>query len=198
MTDADAKKHTTAFGWCGLLAVLAFVAMWIACVLLDSSWTWGQNAISDFGISDTDAASYFKYGMIIAGALLAVFGVGEAFNKKQTGYIVSGIMLVLTGICLALVGTFTLNYYNGDLHHMFAYMTCIFMLAAVIAAAAQYWACGRIVVGGISIVIFCAAMAAVIAFPFEKFEVTVIVLALIWLIMHASMTVAYGDRRKLE
>ena len=94
--NADAKKHAAAFGWFGVLAVAVFSIIWLACYSVDTSWVWGKNSISDFGISDTDAASFFKYGCAIVGVLLAIFGIGEVVNKKKFGYVFSGIMTSTT------------------------------------------------------------------------------------------------------
>ena len=190
MASADAKKHTAAFGWFGLLAVAAFVVMWLACIGADTSWVWGSDPISDFGVSDTDAATFFKYGMVLTGALAAVFGVGETFNKSQFGYILSGIMLILCGICMAFVGVFTSS--TGDLHLMFAYMAGIF------AAAAQYWSCGKYVPAGITIVLFCIAAASAFAYDFAHFEVIAITMILVWLAMNAAMTIASSLGNKQE
>jgi len=194
--NADAKKHTAAFGWFGIFAVAVFACIWLACTVMDTSWVWGTSTISDFGISKTDAASYFKYGCVLTGALLAVFGVGEACNKSKFGFVLAGVMFVLAGICLALLGVFTLDHGNGNVHHAFAYLFMIFMLAAIIAASANYWYDGHEIIGGISIALFCVAAAAAFAYPFAHFEVIAAVIGLTWTTMHSALTVASGIKGK--
>ena len=190
--NADAKKHAAAFGWFGVLAVAVFSIIWLACYSVDTSWVWGKNSISDFGISDTDAASFFKYGCAIVGVLLAIFGIGEVVNKKKFGYVFSGIMVVLTGICVIIVGFADLNYKGGDIHHFFAILAAIFAAASAIAWSAQSWKCGREVVAGIPIVLSCVVLACLFAYPFEKFEVIAMVMALIWYGLYSAGTIGYN------
>lgn len=192
--NADAKKHPAAFGWFGVLAVAVFSIVWLACYSADTSWVWGENSISDFGISDTDAASFFKYGCAIAGILLATFGIGEIVNKKQTGYVFSGVMTVLTGICLVIVGFVTLDYKGGDLHDFFAILAAVFAAATVVSWAAQTWKCGHEILAGVSIILFCTVLACMFAYHFEKFEVIALVLALIWYGLYSASTIAYNTK----
>ncbi len=189
--NADAKKHPAAFGWFGVLAVAVFSIVWLACYSADASWVWGENSISDFGISDTDAASFFKYGCAIAGVLLATFGIGEIVNSKQTGYVFSGVMTVLTGICLLVVGFVTLDY-NENLHDFFAILAAVFAAVTVISWAAQSWKCGREIPAGVSVILFCAVLACMFAYNLEKFEVIALVLALIWYGLYSASTIAYN------
>ena len=142
--NADAKKHAAAFGWFGICAGVAFCFMWLACYGADSSWEWGTNALSDFGVSDTDAATYFEWGCVISAILLAFFGVGEALNdKRKSGYLAEGILLALAGICLIFVGFYDSDYEGGDIHEFFAVLAATLFAFAAASWAAQTWYDGK-------------------------------------------------------
>lgn len=190
--NADAKMHAIAFGWFGVLAVVAFAITWLACYSVDTAWTWGKDSISDFGLSETDAASFFKYGCAVSGILLAVFGVGEVINRKQFGYIFSGIMTVLAGICLVFVGFIDLGYNGGNIHHFFAILTAVFIAASAISWAIQSWKCGYEIEAGIPVVLFCIVAACMFAYQFEKYEAIAAIMALIWFALYAGSTIAHN------
>lgn len=193
--NADAKKHAAAFGWFGILAVAAFCIIWLACYSIDTAWVWGENSISDFGTSDTDAASYFKYGLVVAGILLAIFGIGETVNRKTFGYVLSGIVTVIAGLCVVMVGLFTLDYEGGDLHHFFATIMAILMAASALAFAGQSFYCNKILRGGIVVVLFTVVIGTAFAFEFEEFEVWAAVCAIIFYGMYSVLTVAENIER---
>jgi len=188
--NADANKQTAAFGWIGIVAVAAFIAMWIACYAVDGAWEWGVNDLSDFGVSDTGAASIFNYGCIIVGIVLAIYGIGKVCNYDTYGHKYSGLMIAFSGICFSMVGVFSTIYGNGDYHHFFASLTGLFLAAAIVASSAQEWKDGKQIIAGIAIVIACIVTACMVMYPFAEFEVWALVLAAAWLAIDAGYSIA--------
>lgn len=180
--EADSTKHAAAFGWVGLLAVVAFAVTWLACFSVDPSWVWGTDSISRFGVSDTDAADYFRYGCIATGALLAVFGTGLVYSMSgRAGMVIAGVLFLIAGVCIILCGNYTLDYEGGDIHRFFAAMAGMLVLGASIAAAAYIWKSGHIGLGGIAVSLFMITFAAALAFGFEEFEAYAAVCGMIWI-----------------
>lgn len=191
--NTEAKTHFTAIGWVGVIAVVAFCVMWLACLSADSSWSWGNNSLSDFGVSRTDAADYFNYGLVIAGALLALYGIGRLqTNQKKLGFSVGGALLTLTGFAVVLIGMLTKDVDSGNFHDFFGILTIIFLSCAIIAITVQEYYDGRILPVGISLVIIFAVIGFAILFEFEEFEVWAIVAAMIWVLMDAALMIAAG------
>ena len=195
--NADAKKHAAAFGWFGICAGVAFCFMWLACYGADSSWEWGTNALSDFGVSDTDAATYFEWGCVISAILLAFFGVGEALNdKRKSGYLAAGILLALAGICLIFVGFYDSDYEGGDIHEFFAVLAATLFAFAAASWAAQTWYDGKVIVAGAAVVLFCVSLFSAFGFAEEEWEVISIVAGLVWLFIAASYTIGVNVQPK--
>lgn len=188
--NTSVKNSSAAFGWVGIVAAVAFIVMWIACYQADSSWTWGVDALSNFGVSGTDAADYFNYGCVISGILLAIYGVGKAQSSNVKGYTVAGIMLALTGICVMAVGVFTNDVHNGDYHDFFAILASVFMFAGIIATAIQQYYDGLVIPVGIAMIFCLAIIMCTLVFNPEKYEVYSIVIALFWIIMDGALMVA--------
>ena len=183
--NTDYRTHSAAIGWVGIIAVTAFVAMWLACYQADSSWTWGYNSISDFGISySTAAANYFNYGMLTVGALLAVYGIGRLQYNK----------LAMAGFTLLLIGLFTKDIHSADYHNFFAVLTAMFLALALISITAQEYLDGMIFPLAVAIFVVVAIGSFALLFNFAKFEVYAAVAGLIWVAMDAAIMVATGIR----
>jgi hypothetical membrane protein len=187
------KTPSSAFGWVGIIAVAAFCIMWLACYAADGTWVWGYNSITDFGISNTAAADYFSYGLVIAGAFLALYGVGrlQTCNGKP-GYAAGGCLLALTGIAIIVIGLLTKDVHSADYHNFFAILAGVFLSASVLAIAIQQYYCGKVLPVGVALVIVLAVIVFAYEFNFAKFEVYAIVAALIWVAMDAALMVKSG------
>lgn len=191
--NTEVQTHSTATGWIGIIAVAAFCIMGLACYQADSSWTWCVDTLSEFGVSPTAAANYFACGLVISGALLAVFGIGKVqCSQGKLGYNVSGALLAISGFALILVGLLTKDVANGDYHTFFAWMVAILFLAAVIVTVFQEFFDGNVLSVGISIVLLAAIASFAAMFSFEKFEAYAIALALIWVALNSVMMIISG------
>ncbi len=189
--NANVNNHSAAFGWVGVFAATVFVAVWLMCIMADSSWTWGNNTISDFGISATAAADYFNYGIVIVGMLLAVYGVGKA-QGSATGATVSGYLIALGGISIALMGMTTVDVHNGDYHKLVAFVGAFLLIVGLLVSAAQNYFDGKVLAVGIAILVFIAMFFCAIQYGYVKGEVYCLVLAIIWGIADAAFMIVDG------
>jgi hypothetical membrane protein len=181
----NVKTHNVAFAWAGILAAAAFSIVWLAASSLDPSWVFGQDVLSDFGISGTDAELYFNYGCAVTGVLIAIFGIGIIVNHINAGHIVGGTLLIIGGILVLLVGLVPLDSLGGDIHTRLGYLFGIVAFAAAASTAAGNWASGQRVFGGLTLVLLIASTAMYLSYEFAEFESYVTIIALIWLVLES-------------
>lgn len=187
------KNHSVAFAWFGIIAAFAFAVVWIGAAAIESSWTFGDAAISDLGTGDSDASLFFNVGCIITGALVAIFGIREMINDNDA-YVIGGILFIIAGVLLALVGVIPSDYGNGDLHNFIATTMGIVALGAVIAISAGNWYAHREYFAGISIVIIGLLIATYFAESFESFEAWAVILALVWITIESGRMIAFNKK----
>jgi Predicted membrane protein len=177
------KDHYVSFAWLGILGIVTFVISWICAIAMDPSWTFAENTLSEFGISDTDARYFFNYGCcIISGALIALFGFGNIICAKNSGYQAGGVLLMIAGAMLALVGLVTMDVGNGNLHNYVAGTMALFLLLSMIALAAANWIADRKMLSGISIVFVCVLVAMMLNYTVAELEAYGVFLIAIWLL----------------
>jgi len=178
------KNHNVAFSWFGVLGVAVFLICWVAATVADPSWEFATNTLSEFGISDTDAAYFFNYGCcILTGALLAIFGVGNVLTAKNNGYLVGGLLLIVGSAFLALVGIVTMNYGNGDPHDVIATSMAAILVFSVAAFAIGNWNADRKIVAGTSMVIVIIIICMAIEYSAAELEAYGIILMFAWIII---------------
>lgn len=96
-------------GISGIIASTLPLIMIFASTLLEKSFSWNKNALSDIGVSQT--AWLFNTALIIGGLLNLLFAVGLRTYLEKTRWLKIGVsLLIVSGISLALVGVFTENY----------------------------------------------------------------------------------------
>ncbi|MCL2295841.1 MAG: DUF998 domain-containing protein [Methanomassiliicoccaceae archaeon] len=187
------KDRSIAFAWTGMLGVAVFIIAWLCADAIDTAWQFGVNTLSEFGISDTDASLYFNYGCcLIAGLLVAVFGVGRAACGKNVGHTAGGIFLFLGGVALILVGFFTMD--DDVAHKTVAASAALFILLSMIAIAAGNWTADRKIFAGVGIVFIFVLIAMAIAYDLAELEAYGIILAMIWLLLE-SMNMILSSRK---
>ena len=194
--NANVNNHSAAFGWIGVLAVTAFCVMWLMCYLADSSWTWGTNTISDFGVS-ADAADYFNYGIIVVGMILAVYGLGKTQGSAVASRI-SGNLIAIGGIAIALMGVLTVDIQNGDYHKFVALIGASLVFLGLMIGAAQNYFDGKVLPVGIAMAIFIAMFFCAIEFGYAKGEVYCLVLAAVWGLVDAIFMIVDGIHKGAE
>jgi hypothetical membrane protein len=177
----ECKKCFASLAVAGVVAAALFIVMWVITMSLDTSWVLGQNTLSDFGVSATDAKYYFNYGCMIIGALLAIFGLGIVLDRKNPGYVTSGLLLIIGGIAFIGIGYFTKDFGNGNLHVFIATFFGIVMMFAMIAMAAGDWKEGKIFAGGIGLVVLIVCISSFLVLPMAAWEALAAVFTCIWM-----------------
>jgi len=96
-------------GISGIIASTLPLIMIFASTMLEKSFSWNKNALSDIGVSQT--AWLFNSGLIIGGLLnlLFAFGLRNYLGKKRLVKV--GVsLLIVSSVSLELVGVLTENY----------------------------------------------------------------------------------------
>jgi len=96
-------------GISGIIASTLPLIMIFASTMLEKSFSWNKNALSDIGVSQT--AWLFNIALIIGGLLNLLFAFGLRNYLGKTRWLKIGVsLLIVSSISLALVGVFTENY----------------------------------------------------------------------------------------
>lgn len=96
-------------GISGIVSSTLPLIMILASTVLEKSFSWNKNALSDIGVSEQ--ALLFNSALILGGLLNLLFAVGLRSYLDKTRWLKIGVSLVIiSSISLALVGVFTENY----------------------------------------------------------------------------------------
>ena len=96
-------------GISGIIASTLPLSMIFASTMLEKSFSWNKNALSDIGVSQT--AWLFNSALIIGGLLNFLLAIGLRNYLGKTRWLKIGVSLfMISSISLALVGVFTENY----------------------------------------------------------------------------------------
>ena len=96
-------------GISGIIASTLPLIVIFASTVLEKSFSWSKNALSDIGVSQT--AWLFNIALIIGGLLNLLFAFGLRNYFGKTRWLKIGVsLLIVSSISLALVGVFTENY----------------------------------------------------------------------------------------
>ena len=129
------NRHPGPFAAIGLLAAFAFAVIMIVAINGDSAWVYGENMLSDLGISDVQmTADLFNYGCMIVGILVFVYGLGKAVCETQCNR-ASGCILAIAAIFLVLIGYIHSDFGNGNTHDTIAILFFLFLFIAMVLSA---------------------------------------------------------------
>ncbi len=96
-------------GISGIIASTLPLIMIFASTMLEKSFSWNKNALSDIGVSQT--AWLFNIALIIGGLLNLLFAFGLRNYLGKIRWLKIGVsLLIVSSISLALIGVFTENY----------------------------------------------------------------------------------------
>ena len=103
------KKLIRLAGISGIIGSTLPLIMIFESTMLEKSFSWNKNALSDIGISQT--AWLFNSALIVGGLLNLLFATGLRNYLDKTRWSKRGVSLfIISSISLALVGVFTENY----------------------------------------------------------------------------------------
>jgi hypothetical membrane protein len=96
-------------GISGIIGSILPLVMILASTVLEKSFSWNKNALSDIGVSQT--AWLFNGALIVGGLLNLLFAIGLRDYLGKTKWLKIGVsLLIVSSISLLLVGVFTENY----------------------------------------------------------------------------------------
>ena len=107
--NTKVQKLIRIAGISGIIASTLPLIVIFASTMLEKSFSWNKNALSDIGVSQT--AWLFNIALIIGGLLNLLFAFGLRNYLGKIRWLKIGVsLLIVSSISLALVGVFTENY----------------------------------------------------------------------------------------
>ncbi len=164
-----------------LAGVLFFAFCWIVGVILDDSWTFGVNTMSELGISDTFAKYLFLAGCVVTGLCISVYGYIE---NRETGISLKDYafyVLILSGILLIGVGVFTMDY--GIIHNIFAWLFFGSLYIVMILYTIYSVKIKNYGVAILTFVILITGVLLIILTPLAFIESVFVILFMAWMII---------------
>ncbi len=96
-------------GISGIIGSILPLILIFAATMLEKTFSWNRNALSDIGVSQT--AWLFNSTLILSGLLNLLFALGLSSYLDKNRQLKIGVSLIIVGnVCLALVGVLTENY----------------------------------------------------------------------------------------
>lgn len=181
------KLNTEKTAVIGLIGIIIFSICWICAVILDGTWVFGENMVSDLGVSDTDAKYFFNYGCIAAGIIIYVYGILTAYFNKSTLDRICYVLIAIAGMFLIGVGTFTEDL--GWPHNLCAYSLFIAVfISAILRIILDLINRDRVfAIVTTVLIISTIIVAATQTFPF--LEAFAIIIILIWITLVCLKTI---------
>jgi hypothetical membrane protein len=97
-------------GLCGILGSILPLIFVLSATFLSTWFSWNENALSELGKGEQ--AILFNSAMLVGGALNFLFGLGLYKHLGREKLSRGGVVLImLSSVCLALVGLFTIDYH---------------------------------------------------------------------------------------
>lgn len=179
------RKVCSYFGYAG--AVVFFIS-WFTAVLLDGTWTFGTNTLSDLGISDKLGAviAFNLFACICSASLWLVEVIGIIRTESGVGRLY-GILAACAMVTLICIGIF--NKGMGTIHLVFAWSYLALVVGSMIVACFSRFF-RRKVTAIVTVVMILMCPVVFVILPFPGFEATASAFAVIW---SAMLAWAYGS-----
>lgn len=94
-----------------IIGTVLFAICWAGAVLLDPSWTFGVQTMSELGISETSARHLFFIGCVGTGICTCIYGALMAYSIKPLFLRSVFVILSVAGMFLVGIGFFTMGNY---------------------------------------------------------------------------------------
>lgn len=183
------KRSPAPYAVIGILAAFLLAVVVLVAAENDPSWVLGESTIADLGASDVElTADLFKYGSIVAGILLFVFGVGKAYTENDCSR-ASGVMIALAGIFLILLGYYTSDVGNGNVNETYTWLFFVFLALAAILSVFGDWSEGKRINSVIAAILILVVIGAAVGKPVGYIEVTAIACCVLWLFSESAKMV---------
>lgn len=176
------NRNPAPFAVIGLIMAFAFAILWIVAAENDPSWAFGDNKLSELGVSSIEfTADVFKCACIACGALAFVFGLGKAYCEDGCNS-ASGIMCAVVGIFIALIGIYNADYGNGNINETVTYLFFLFMLIAACLSVKGDWNDGKRISGAIAAILVLVALSCLVGKDIEFTEGVALICGLLWIL----------------
>ena len=150
-------------GISGIISSTLPLIMVFASTVLEKSFSWNRNALSDIGVSQL--AWLFNSALVVGGVLnlLFAFGLRNYLGKKR--WLKIGVLLIIvSSISLSLIGVFTENY--SIIHGLVALG---YLLLTPLGLICIGWGEKSLQIGRVSLVLGIAALLAILGLPIITF-----------------------------
>lgn len=169
------------FGVFGILAAIVYVAVFYTASGSVSNWTFGSSDTSVF----MEIESY-RYGLMAAGTLGALFGLGFIARRDNAAQIIGGITAVFAGLTLVIVG-----YQAPSVKDNFILIFSALLILTALLDAVSEALNGQYISLVISLVL-AIIMAAMYYFN-TMYGAAFIITALIWLLFSSLIMIVYNS-----
>ena len=174
-------RHPGPFAVIGLIAAFALAIVIVTAIMGDPAWVYGENMLSDLGVSDVQStADLFNYGCIVIGILVFVFGLGKSLCESSCNR-ASGCMLAIAGIFLILVGYIHSDFGNGNTHDTIAILCYLFLFIAMVLSAIGDSRDGYRLNSALTVVLILIILGCCVGMNIESLEVIATACAIVWL-----------------
>lgn len=174
-------RHPGPFAVIGLIAAFALAIVIVTAIMGDPAWVYGENMLSDLGVSDVQStADLFNYGCIVIGILVFVFGLGKSLCESSCNR-ASGCMLAISGIFLILVGYIHSDFGNGNTHDTIAILCYLSLFIAMVLSAIGDSRDGYRLNSALTVVLILIILGCCVGMNIESLEVITTACAIVWL-----------------
>lgn len=187
-------RNPGAFGAIGIFVVFAFTVAVNIAAYGDPSWIFGENTLSDLGVSDVQlSADLFNYGCVIGGILICIVGLGKAVCE-QCANRASGMFLAFAGLLLLLIGFVHKDFDQGNTHLIIAILLFVFILAAALCSGYGDAKEGYRLNAAFTGIMILVAIGYAIGNSLAAAETVAVICALMW-ILSISVKMVFQARK---
>lgn len=174
-------RHPGPFAVIGLIAAFALAIVISVAINGDSTWVYGENMLSDLGVSDVQlTADLFNYGCLIIGILVFVFGLGKAVCETSCNR-AAGCTVAIAGIFLILIGYIHSDFGNGNTHDFIAILLFLFLFVSEVLTAIGDWRDGYRLNSALTVVLILIILGSAVGMNIESLEVITVACSIVWL-----------------
>ncbi|MDI3541170.1 MAG: hypothetical protein PWQ62_84 [Candidatus Methanomethylophilaceae archaeon] len=177
-------EHPNVVAAIGIIGVCFFFIMWIAAVLIDGAWVFGEMTLSELGDPSRPADAIFNAACIITGILMALFAYGMRAQEELPLLRWSMFLMMIAGIFLIGIGVFPIHI--DVWHTFFSWAFFLTMLTAILISVPPNWHRGRRgkAMSIVSIAIVATAVILLTLTPIGLAEAMSVIFIMIWALMH--------------
>lgn len=174
-------RHPRPFAVIGLLVAFASAIVLAVAINSDTTWVYGENTLSDLGISDVQlTADLFNYGCIVFGILLFVYGIGKAMCEASCNR-ASGYFVAIAAIFLTLIGCIRSDFDNGNTHDAITILLFLFLFVSMVLSAIDDWKANYRLNSALSVIVILVILGCAVGMNIESLEVIIVTCAIVWL-----------------